>query len=155
MFCKCAAHLLHRTVELSRRLHTVNPNSIFEFEFIFCHSLGLKNRSVSASCSILTLPYNYLHASESHHSQSYRPSINVSVYRFTVGKENHCLADVFRHNLFRRNEFGRNVDLDAVKHSDGYSITKPQSFSPYCSRPTIGSSTHLFYQPGGCILCFV
>ena len=112
-------------------------------------------KSTSAFCSVLTILCNYLHTSEPHHTQSYRPSINVTVKCFAVGKENHCLADVFRHNLFRRNEFGRNIDLDAAKHSDGYSTTILQGPSPYRSRPTMGTSTHFFYQPGGCILCYV
>ena len=109
--------------------------------FCFIHSVFCQNwhqafKSTSASCSILTIPCNYLHASESHHLQSCRPSINVTLDCFGVGKENHSLADVFRHSLFRRNEFRRNVDLDAAKHSDGYSTTKPQVFSPNRSRPT-------------------
>jgi hypothetical protein len=36
-------------------------------------------------------------------------------YYHLLVKNLHCLADVVRHNVFRRNEFGRNVVLGAAK----------------------------------------
>jgi hypothetical protein len=41
--------------------------------------------------------------------------------------------------VFRRNEFGRNVDLSAAKHPDGYLPTKPTRFLTILSRQDTGN----------------
>ena len=146
---------MYGTVELSRRLLYCPLNQNIGFDVLVFLPLWFMTRSVSAYCSILTVPHNYQPDSESHHTQSFRPSFNATVYCFKVGKENHCLADTFRHNLFRQNMVRRNLfwtlpssqmDIRAPYHKVSHHTVPDRWWGPDPISPAS-------LEDGFCVLC--
>lgn len=98
---------------------------------VFCQNCHQALRFTSANCSIspnLGIVFELLETSKRNPAN---PQLNFTVDCNVIENENHCWADVFKHNAFRCNEFG--AMLFWLLSSAQMDIRPPgqHSFSPY------------------------